>query len=462
MEDSDEEHGGFQNPREDGESLMGYESATDNPNRRKMESETEQENTGNKKLKKDVGQKNQKGKKEKDKNKDGGSKGGLFGDGWQINKAFKTFFIEPKDDKTKPLHIMEIAKLLNNIKVKYAELNKAGKNRFKITFDNPKHAETLINSKILTEQFNYKVFVPTMFKETIGVVRNVPPTISEKEILENLECERIKITKVERIQKMVQKELVPTYAIKIYAEGEKLPRDIKIFGLNLEVDVYVYPVKFCWRCVRYGHKSNACKAAQVRCFKCSDAGHEGKDCLSLNINCLHCKEGHKAFDQVCGERKRQNDINRTMAYNKLTYLEAVKRYPNPSQTQFRLQNRDFPSLLDSGHEIVNSSQPNHTNNNNNTVNHVITNTQTESNHPKEYITKTELTLIVNQLKTEIVKQLNITKLLIKIKEIQETITTSIDNSNNQSDNHQLLLNINKQLDEIINPEIIQNPKPPNI
>lgn len=151
-----------------------------------------------------------------------------------------------------------------------------------------------------------------------------------------------------------------------------------------------------------------------------------------------------------------------MAYNKLTYLEAVKLYPNPSQTQFRLQNRDFPSLLDSGHEIVNSSQPNHTNNNNNTVNHVITNTQTESNHPKEYITKTELTLIVNQLKTEIVKQLNITKLLIKIKEIQETITTSIDNSNNQSDNHQLLLNINKQLDEIINPEIIQNPKPPNI
>lgn len=174
MENCDEEHGGFSNPLDE-DSLIDCDPVIDNPLRRKMTTEPEQGKTENKKLKKDGGQMNSRKKKEK--NKDGDASGGLLDDGWQKNTAFKTFFIEPKDDKTKPLHIMEIAKLLNNIKVdNYTDLNKAGKNRFKITFGNPKHAENLINSKILTEQFNYKVFVPTMFRETIG---NVPPSMSE-------------------------------------------------------------------------------------------------------------------------------------------------------------------------------------------------------------------------------------------------------------------------------------------
>lgn len=462
---SDDECGGFSSPLEDNESLNGYESATDNPLRRKMDTENEHET---KKMKKDGNGKNPR-KKEKNKNKNdeqnGDSNGNFLDDGWQKNKAFKTFFIEPKDDKTKPLHIMEIAKLLKNIKVdRYTELKKAGKNRFKISFENPRHAESLINSKILTEQFNYKVFVPTMFKETIGVVRNVPPTISEKEILENLDCPRIKIQKVERIKKMVNKVLEPTYSIKIYAEGEKLPREVKIYSLNYDVDVYVYPVKFCFKCVRYGHKSNVCKATQVRCCNCSNSGHEAKDCCSLDIVCLHCKEGHKAFDPACKERKRQNDINRAMACNKITYPEAEKLYPNPSQTQIRLNFRDFPTLpvSESGKE----QQDNNNNNSNNMVNNNIQSNPTPSpGNVQEYITKAELEQIVNKLKTEIVKQLNVHKLINRIKQIQETIVTSINNpnhDNNVTDKNKLLISINNQLNELINPPILQNPKPPNI
>lgn len=184
------------------------------PKKQKMESVSDKNNNKN------------------NKNKNGNAKGGLLGDGWKHNKVFKTFILEPEnlpndENPIKLLHIMEIAKLLRSIKINYQELVQAGRNRFKITFANPRHAENLINSKILTNDYKYKISVPTMYKETIGVIRNVPPTISEKDLHANLESERIKITNVERIKKLQKKDLVPTYSIKIYAEGEKLPRDRK-------------------------------------------------------------------------------------------------------------------------------------------------------------------------------------------------------------------------------------------
>lgn len=321
----DDEDGACALMEQDG-SGTGYESASDASvnNRRKKESSDDEQKNERKKLKKE-----QQNKKDKNKYSERISdKDKLFDDEWTRNKTYKTFFLEPTDEKQK-LHIMEVAKLLHNIKItNYTELKPAGKFRYKITFNNPRHAENLINSKILTETYKYKIYVPKMYQETIGVIRNIPPTITDQELLDNLESNRIKITKVERIQKMQNNKLVPTYSIKIYAEGEKLPQEIKIFNLPYKVEVYLFPLKFCYKCLRYGHKTKACKSQQVRCYNCSLGEHEGADCRSLDVRCFHCKEPHKAFDKTCKERSRQDNIRKAMAYNKLSFDEAVRMYPD--------------------------------------------------------------------------------------------------------------------------------------
>lgn len=477
MNESDDENGGFASPLDDNESLTGYESATDGNLRRKME-EVNNEGTVFKKQKMEAGT-NKNGKKTKDKfkNKKDDANDGLFGDGWHKNKTFKTFIMEPKDDKSQLIHIMEIARILRNIKITYQNLVQAGRNRFKITFANPRHAEQLINSKIITEEFKYNIYVPTMYKETIGVVRNVPPSIPESELLANIDSERIRITRIERIKRLQKKELISTYSIKIYAEGEKLPRQIKIFDLPYEVDCYVFPMKCCVKCVRYGHTTKACKSPKVRCYNCSDEGHEGQDCTSLDVCCMHCKGNHKAFDPICRERGRQDNIRKAMAYNKLTFAEAAKLYPIPSQIQYRLQdNSDFPSLTQpeslTTHNMNDVTQRNPptsipiTQSQPNNYNQLQTDNRNNTNKstPTEYITKSELDKIVNQLKIEIVKQLNVTKLINKIKEIQETIVNNISiakEGNGKEDNHQLLIKINKQLNDLINPEILKTTKPPD-
>lgn len=65
-----------------------------------------------------------------------------------------------------------------------------------------------------------------------------------------LESKRIKIKKIEKYKK--KGKLVPTYSFKLYAESEKLLRDVTIFGIPRAVDVYL----------RYGHRLNACKSEQ--------------------------------------------------------------------------------------------------------------------------------------------------------------------------------------------------------
>lgn len=164
-------------------------------------------------------------------------------------------------------------------------------------------------------------------------------------------------------------------------------------------------------------------------------------------------------------------------------MEAAKLYPVQRQVQYRLQDKaEFPELDEPENQeqdlIVNTENPqNQTFKNKppNVINQkqVINkntppnNTQTNNNNnnaPSEYITKTELEQIVNKLKVEIIKQLNVTKLINKIKQIQETIVNNIsqaNETNSKTNNHQLLIDINKQLNELVNPEILQNSEPPD-
>lgn len=494
----DEDEDGAYGPINDDESGTGYESASDASmtNRRKIETSSDDEHKlQKKKMKKDKHtQKNKydvefdltetnddnnqtkerdskkienaktKGSKKKDTN-------GFLDDGWVQNKVYKTFIMEPTDDKHK-LHIMEIAKLLMNIKItNYKELKPAGNSRYKITFDNPRHAENLINSKILTDSYKYKIYVPKMYQETIGVIRDIPLSFSDKELLENIECERIKITKVERIQKMIQNKLMPTFSVKIYAEGEKLPQEVVLYTIPRKVEVYLFPIKICWRCLRYGHNSKTCKSEQTRCYNCSLNGHEGKDCKSSNILCFHCKETHKTFDINCRERNRQDAIRKAMAFNKLSFDEANKLYPRQlqSQTQQRLQSlTEFPPVgppsiapeTNMTHEIpiptISYKQAVKTNEQKPDT------TKQKKNNDSNYITKDELSQIVNKLKIEIVKQLNLNKLINKIQEIRKQITENITDTNDSTKGteNKFLISISEQLNELINPEVLQPTKPP--
>lgn len=398
---------------------------------------------------------------------------GTYNDGWIKNQHYTTFIIHKemkdtdKSNEVKYPHPMEVAKMLKNIGVtKYKSMKSVGRGNFQISFEKPRDAEQLLNSKLLTENFGFSIFVPTRFKESIGVVGDVPPSITEQEVMENIVCENnIKVFKVERIKKRVGVDkFQPTYTIKIFVRGEILPNSVEIYGTPRYVEPYVFPLKICFKCWRFGHRDKFCKSKEVRCCKCG-LNHNEKECEETELKCVNCSGQHKASDKECPERARQDLIRQDMATNKTSYFEASEKYPKKQKQdlQSRLDSvRDFPLLQD-------SNAPNTSNNikqRKRIVNlkpHFITpqNSFNSQNTKHEFLPNpyktTEIEKITQMIKEELIREFNLNKMFDKIKALQETIIKSTSKSDTITQDL-LLINISNELNKIINPEVIPQQK----
>lgn len=400
----------------------------------------------------------------RDKNKNAND--GLNLGKWEKNNVHTVFFIERQNKDDKSIHPMLLAKILHNVGIKqYKELKSAGYGRFRITFNKPKDAEVLLNSTLLKENFKFNIYIPNMLKQTIGVVRNVPPTITDDEIVNNIQAGKKKVTKVERICKMKRVDnnnvLVPTYTIKIYVEGQELPDEVAIYGIVAKVDFYIFPVKLCVRCWRFGHRIKTCRSSKPRCVVCG-LDHESNECWDAPT-CVNCRGSHRANDRKCPERVRQDMILQVMAREKLTFAEANMKFPRNRSVQDRLQPainslQEFPTLPStSGGPSRDRQTQNNTVNNQQSIN-----TNTHQN--------TNIEEIVTRVKTELIKQLNLDTIMDKIKAIQETVTnnTQLKQSGKKSKDAQTLLTeIMNEIKSIANPEVtftskvtqLNNPKP---
>lgn len=397
---------------------------------------------------------------------------GNYNDNWTKNHHYTTFIIEKEtkeNDKEKGIkhpHPMEVAKMLKNIGVtKYSSMKGVGRGKFQISFDKPRDAEQLLNSDLLKNSFGYTIFVPTRFKESIGVVGDVPPSITDQEVMENVVCENnIKVFKVERINKRIgENRFQPTYSIKIFVRGEKLPKSLEIYGTRRSVEPYVFPLKICVKCWRFGHRDKFCKSREARCCNCGQEHTEDK-CDSMEPKCVNCAGIHKASSKECPERSRQDLIRQDMAINKTSYFEASDKYPRHTKQnlQARLDSiRDFPQLENNKpRNIQNNTQQTKQQRRRNDI--LTPHFQTPQNlfntqnihhdfSPNPYRT-TEIEKITQIIKDDLIRQFNLNNLFDKIKTIQKTIIQSA-NKTDSIDQDLLLIDISEELNKIINPEV---------
>lgn len=196
--------------------------------------------------------------------------------------------------------------------------------------------------------------------ESVGVVSDVPPSITVEEILENIESDNnTKVFKAERIMKKVgEGKFVPTYSVKLFVKGENLPNSVKIYGTNRFVEPYIFPLKLCLRCWRYGHREKFCKAKEARCCNCGQEHTEDK-CEVTEVKCVNCAGNHKAISRECSERVRQNQIREVMTVNKTSFFEAAEKYPKKPKNdlQGRLESVRGYTQLGDGNRTDNTPQP---------------------------------------------------------------------------------------------------------
>lgn len=226
-------------------------------------------------------------------------------------------------------------------------INRGGKNRIKVIFKNYATANMLVSSNMLNH-LNLIAYIPNYAIYRQGVIKNVDVDLDESSILEAIDSS-IKVHKVTRIKKLIEKTLVNTGTAIITFRGQHIPSSLKIFGYPCRVEPYFQRTVQCFRCWRFGHVGRQCNG-QIRCCKCSGT-HTLDSCKTLDALCANCNGKHFNNDKNCPKYQDEVNIKKVMAIQNISYNEAKKlnagnntyadmvKYPINISDQ-----RTFPSL----------------------------------------------------------------------------------------------------------------------
>ncbi|GFR68592.1 nucleic-acid-binding protein from mobile element jockey [Elysia marginata] len=77
----------------------------------------------------------------------------------------------------------------------------------------------------------------------------------------------------------------------------------------------------CFRCHRYGHGRNKCRAKEELCVRCGEPGHGSEEC-KRDVRCVNCKGDHPANSKSCTKYQEEQAILRYRASNGGTFKQA--------------------------------------------------------------------------------------------------------------------------------------------
>ncbi|GFS17710.1 nucleic-acid-binding protein from mobile element jockey [Elysia marginata] len=77
----------------------------------------------------------------------------------------------------------------------------------------------------------------------------------------------------------------------------------------------------CFRCHRYGHGRDKCRAKDELCVRCGEPGHGREEC-KREVRCVNCKGEHPANSKTCPKYMEEQAILRYRAHNGGTFKQA--------------------------------------------------------------------------------------------------------------------------------------------
>ena len=104
--------------------------------------------------------------------------------------------------------------------------------------------------------------------------------MDEEDIKNELQSQGV--TKVERMKRRKDGQLVPSDSYTLTINSPNIPPQIKVGFLIRDTKVYIPNPQRCFNCQKYGHNKRFCKN-ESKCAKCGQAGHDDHECENINI-----------------------------------------------------------------------------------------------------------------------------------------------------------------------------------
>lgn len=262
----------------------------------------------------------------------------------------------PVSDRSKIPHIhpLQLSRILRQTEVNgIVSIIKVNRNTSQVKFNSLFDANSFIANHKL-DRAKYSVFIPKHRILKKGILKDIPPEYSEKEIREMISCEH-KVYEVKRIHKYdpIKKTKYPLPLMVVTFVANSLPEKVKLDYYIAPIELYINPVQLCFNCFKFGHLQRFCRSKK-RCQKCGDDFHELQDCPKSELSCLNCKGPHLPTNRSCPSRKEFRKVNGIMAESNISFKEALAIKDSYSNDYKFGNNKKFSNRVKT-HIVTNSN-----------------------------------------------------------------------------------------------------------
>lgn len=148
---------------------------------------------------------------------------------------------------------------------------------------------------------NVVVFDPNKRASYSIIAKQVPVSVVEASILNELKASFKSVAKVERFRRDGQ----PMTTVKVDFSNESdmvlaIQNGIYIGDCFFRPENYRpsrQPLR-CFNCNKFGHTTKVCRNKET-CAKCSKTGHRHDNCQDATLKCVNCSGSHATFDKKC-------------------------------------------------------------------------------------------------------------------------------------------------------------------
>lgn len=204
--------------------------------------------------------------------------------------------------------------------------------KIRVEFENEICMDKMITCKILTEK-GWSFQRAYQVSYTYGIIRDVDIDLTEQEIMKSIQCDsRSSLTSATRLKRRgTLGEWVQCETVRLGFKGSYLPTHVKVDGLRIKVEPYIFPVSQCSKCWKLGHPHTRCPSHKIVCPKCSK---NHANCDTTTFVCVNCKGSHMSLNKAeCPEFLKEKKIRVLMSEFNCTYRQARMMYVSKSPAQ---------------------------------------------------------------------------------------------------------------------------------
>lgn len=202
--------------------------------------------------------------------------------------------------------------------MQYIRAVSISKRKIKLLMASGSAANRLAQKQRKDTKFN----IPQRLVECMGVAY-IETDATDEDLMDVKAFEKSKLCqfnspKVLEIRRIIKNDTKsPTRTVIITFNGTQLPSHVELSKVLYSVKPYVYRVRQCKRCWRFGHHSDNCKST-TRCKSCvGNDIQENHQCDMDHPKCVNCDGEHHADDTRCSvvQQKRAQENNRQTTHS---------------------------------------------------------------------------------------------------------------------------------------------------